>query len=175
MINSKDLDHSEFNPYYKRYIELVDSNNGLLEDLKKGGEKTVDFFERIPEDKLTYAYAKAKWTVLEILQHIIDTERIFNYRALCIARGDKAEFPGFEQDEYVKPSKANDRSLENLISEYKSVREGTVYLFDSFDAEALTIVGRASQSPLSPRAAGFIICGHEIHHANIIIKRYLDQ
>ncbi|MEH6407717.1 MAG: DinB family protein [Leeuwenhoekiella sp.] len=166
------LNTEEYNPFYANYVKLVPSHSGLIEALEEGEGKTISFFKAIPEDKLKYAYAEGKWTILEILQHIIDTERIFCYRALCIARKDKNSFPGFEQDDYVKPSMANERSLESLLEEYKIVRKSTILLFKSFDKEALIEIGNASKSALSARAAGFIISGHEIHHANIIKERY---
>ncbi|MFI8379704.1 DinB family protein [Leeuwenhoekiella sp. NPDC079379] len=128
----------------------------------------------MPEDKWLYAYDSRKWTVLESLLHVIDTERIFTYRALRIGRGDKTPLAGFEQDDYIKPSGANLRSMTSLIEEYNQVRSCTINLFKNLSAEALLEIGTASNSTLSARAAGFIICGHEIHHAYIIKTRYLD-
>ena len=168
-----DLNSEEFNPYYSNYIKLVDGDKELLEALKDGKEKTQTYFESIPPEKWKYAYAEGKWTLLEVLQHIIDTERIFSYRALCIARNDKTEFPGFEQDEYVKPSNANNRTMEELLLEYNAVRTSSIFLFEGLDEKSLSRIGKASNSPISARAAGFIIAGHEIHHANIITERYL--
>tara|TARA_R110002020_G_scaffold316360_5_gene531432 strand:- start:710 stop:1228 length:519 start_codon:yes stop_codon:yes gene_type:complete len=168
-----DLKSEEFNPYYSTYIKLVDGDKDLIEALEYGKEKTQAYFESIPSEKWKYAYAEGKWSLLEVLQHIIDTERIFSYRALCIARNDKTEFPGFEQDDYVKPSNANNRTMEDLLLEYNAVRKSSILLFKGLDEESLTRIGKASSSPISARAAGFIIAGHEIHHANIITERYL--
>ena len=168
-----DLSRHEFNIYYGNYINLVDENHQLVEALKKGEEQTSSFFEKIDQNKLKTAYAEGKWTILEVFQHLIDTERIFNYRALCIARGDQTEFPGYEQDDYVPFSKANARSLNSLLTEYSTVRKATISLFENLSKEDLSQLGRASNSPLSPRAAGFIIAGHERHHEQIIKERYL--
>lgn len=172
-MNRTTLDSTEYNAYYGNYISLVSADTSLIENLKIGEKKTLRFFKSIPEDKLKYAYEEGKWTILDVLLHIIDTERIFAYRALRIARGDKKELVGFDQDEYIGPAKANTRSLESLLNEYMSVRRSTVCLFEVLDNESLKRMGTAGMSPLSARAAGFVIAGHEIHHANIIEERYL--
>lgn len=168
-----DLSSTEFNAYYGNYINLVDENHQLVDALRKGEEQTIDFYGKIDQNKLKTAYSEGKWTILEVLQHLIDTERIFNYRALCIARGDKTEFPGYKQDDYVPHSKANARSLTSLLAEYSTVRKATISLFENLSKEDLKKLGRASNSPLSPRAAVFIIAGHERHHEKIIKERYL--
>ncbi|MGB3775195.1 MAG: DinB family protein [Leeuwenhoekiella sp.] len=167
------LKTGEFNSYYGNYINLVNENKALVNALEDGGKTAISFFKKIPENKLKFAYADGKWTILEVILHIIDTERIFNYRALCIGRGDKTAFPGFEQDDYIAPSKANSRSLASLLEEYAAVRASSITLFKNMTDENLMSIGEASGSPLSPRAAGFIIAGHEQHHINIIEERYL--
>src|SRR5690606_27112498 len=123
--------------------------------------------------KLDYRYAQDKWTIKEILLHLIDTERVFAYRAMCIARKDLTELPGFDQDAFVVHSHANERSVESLLSEYRNVRMATVSLFDSFDLRGLEQIGVANGSDLSVRAIVFIIIGHENHHLQIIKERYL--
>ena len=112
MTRIKDLDHSEFNAFYRNYIELVKPDQELLEALKDGKEKSLSFYAEIPEDKWRFAYQSGKWTILEVLQHVIDTERIFCYRALRIGRGDKTPLPGFEQDDYITPSRANEKNMQ---------------------------------------------------------------
>lgn len=167
-----DLKPSEFNPYYGTYIKKT---SGLtLESLKSSGEKTISFFKSIPSSKLEYRYADGKWTIKEIIQHLMDAERIFTYRALRIARKDKTPLPGFEQDDYVLPSQANKRSMEDLLNEFKAIKMATVSLYDSFSEEMLMELGTASNSPVSVRAIGFIIIGHEIHHCDVIKERYLN-
>lgn len=170
----KDLDHSEYNAFYRNYIELVRNDMHLLDALVNGKAKNVTFYNEIPEEKWHFAYESGKWTILEVLQHIIDTERIFSYRALRIGRGDKTPLAGFEQDDYIKPSRAHERSMPDLVEEYSLVRDCTVNLFKGFNEEALAQAGTSSDATLSTRAAGFIICGHEVHHANIISTRYLN-
>ncbi|MCR9227166.1 MAG: DinB family protein [Flavobacteriaceae bacterium] len=168
-----ELPSSEYNPFYQTYIMAL-GNVELLEELTNGKEILLSVFEEIPEDRLNYAYAEGKWSLAEALVHMIDTERIFQYRALCIARNDKTPLPGFDQDTYVPFSNATKRSKIDLIREYNTVREATISLFTSFDEEALVRLGTTSGSKISVRALGFIICGHQAHHVRIIRERYLD-
>lgn len=169
---AKDISSDEYNSYYQTYLSKTNDVQ-LNEGLRCNMEKVISFLESISKNKLVYRYAEGKWTIKEMVLHIIDTERIFAYRALRIARQDQTPLPGFDQDAYVPTSKANDRSLESLLDEYKTVRHATIALFDSFDDEMLMQVGTASNSPLSVRAAGFILIGHENHHCEIIRERYL--
>lgn len=167
-----ELPTSEYNPFYQTYIMAL-GNVELLEEIKNGKDAFLSIFKEIPEEKLNYAYAEGKWSLAEALVHMIDTERIFQYRALCIARNDKTPLPGFDQDNYVPFSNAANRSKLSLIREYKAVREATISLFTSFDNDAIKRVGLASGSKMSVRALGFIICGHQAHHLRIIQERYL--
>ncbi len=167
-----DLNNDEYNLFYQSYIQRTGSLD-LYEGLKVNGNNTIDFFEGVPEDKLNVRYAEGKWTIKEILQHLIDTERIFGYRALCISRGDQTLFPGFDHEAYVVNCDANDRSMHDLVNEYKAVRLSTLMLFNSFSADMLLKMGIASNNSLSVRACGFIIIGHEMHHCQIIKEKYL--
>ncbi|MCK8480656.1 DinB family protein [Psychroserpens algicola] len=167
-----DLSKSEYNPYYQTYIEKAGTLT-LKDGLKRNGDLTVAFLKTIPEDKLEFRYEVNKWTVKEIVQHLIDTERVFMYRALCIARKDKTLFPGYDQDNYALTCDANRRSMRSLINEFKAVRLSSVMLFESFTTDMLTEIGIASNSNLSPRAVAFITIGHENHHCKIIKERYL--
>lgn len=173
MMKRSQLSPQEYNVHYANYINQVPEDLDLITALEQGEAQTHQFYKAIPEDQLKKSYAPGKWTILEVLLHLIDTERIFNYRALCIARGDTTEFPGYEQDEYVPPSKANARSLSSLLAEYSTVRKATISLFSNLKEEDLKQLGKASNSPLSVRAAGFITAGHEKHHEQIIKERYL--
>ncbi|WP_299100174.1 DinB family protein [uncultured Winogradskyella sp.] len=162
----------EYGYYYKSYIEKS-TNASIVDGLKGNLDKVVSFFSAIPEDKHNYKYAEEKWTIKEILLHIIDTERIFTYRALRVARYDKTALPGFEQNGYVDKSYANHRSLENLIEEFVAVRQATIALYASFNSEVLLQIGEASGYPISVRALAYITIGHENHHIEIINNRYL--
>ncbi|GAB4512878.1 MAG: DinB family protein [Allomuricauda sp.] len=167
-----ELPTSEYNPFYHTYVMAL-GNVDLLDELRNGKQVLFSLLEEIPEEKLTYAYAEGKWTLAEALVHMLDTERIFQYRALCIARNDKSEFPGFDQDAYVPVSNANNRSKKDLINEYVAVRDSSITLFASLDEEALKRVGVASGSKMSVRALGFITSGHQAHHVRILRERYL--
>ncbi len=168
----QDLHSDEFNPYYNTYISKVGAQS-LKEGLKESGQKTYDFLNSISVEKYNYSYAEGKWTIKELIQHIIDVERVFTYRALRIARQDKTPLAGFDENDYAPNSNANRRTKEELLEDYKTLRNSTVALFNSFTEEMLLSKGIASDSPLSVRAAGFITIGHEIHHCNIIKERYL--
>ena len=171
-MNTAILPINEYNTYYSNYINLVKHEN-LLIGLKDSFNKTLEFYESIPESKLNFWYAKGKWSIKEIIQHLLDSERVFAYRALCFSRKESIALPGFNQDDYLANSNANERSKTELINEYKAIRGATVALFASFTDNMLKQTGVASGSPMSARAAGFIIIGHESHHCNIIRERYL--
>ena len=173
-MRKSDLKSSEYNQFYSTYVDLVHEDLSILQALENGKESVLAFFSAILDDKLTYAYAEGKWTILEVLLHIIDTERVFQYRAVCIARNDKTPFPGFDQDNYIVPSQANKRSLKSLLEEYAAVRESSIHLFKNLPTDGLLNLGEASNHALSARAAGFIIAGHELHHIKITKERYLN-
>ncbi|WP_136465256.1 DinB family protein [Flagellimonas onchidii] len=168
-----DLSASEYNPFYHNYILSV-GDDDLLTEMGKGRDELVSLLESVSENKLSYAYAEGKWTLAELLLHVIDAERVFQYRALRFARNDSTPLAGFDQDIYVPKSNASKRKKEDIIQEYKTVRESTLSLFRTFDKEALLRVGTASGSEMSTRAMGFIICGHQAHHLKIVRERYLS-
>jgi len=167
------LAKTEYNPYYQPYIDKAEISQSFGDALTSNGLLTHDFYKAIPKNKLDYVYEKGKWTIKEILLHLIDAERVFAYRALRISRQDKTELAGFDQDDYVTTGNAVNRSIESLISEYKSVRQSTISLFNSFSDNDLKAIGTASGSIVSVRAIGHIIIGHENHHRQIIEERYL--
>jgi len=167
-----DINPNEHVPYFGRYIEQAPETS-ILEGLKIGLKKVIRILNNYPSEKHDYRYAEGKWTVKDTLQHIIDTERIFAYRALRIARGDRSPLVGYEQDDYVGPAKANDRPFEEMIEDYKLCRANTISMFKSFDDQMLKQIGIASGGPMSARAAGYIIVGHELHHMEVLRERYL--
>lgn len=171
-MKSSEVLSSEYNPYYKRYIDLV-GNSCLLDALVKGKETTKSFFENLPENKLDYRYAAGKWTPKDILQHIADTERVFAYRALYFARSTNAELKGFDENIFAENALAGNKTLATLLEDYVAVRNATISLFKNFDENQLKQIGNANGSAMSVRAAAFVMCGHEIHHCNIINERYL--
>src|SRR5690606_18442301 len=129
--------------------------------------------DSLDENQGLYSYAHGKWTLKEVLIHCIDTERIMSYRALRFARNDQTELPGFEQNDYVPQSEANSRKMADLIEEYKILRQSTILLFKSFSDDVLKRAGVANGNPISVRALGFVISGHELHHLNVCKERYL--
>ena len=167
-----ELKTEEYHSYYQPYIEKVGAVP-VLEVLRSNAIMLTTFIRAVDKEKLTYRYADGKWTIKEILLHLIDTERVFAYRALCIARKDKTDFPGFDQDAYVAYSEANNRTLDSLLTEFANVRAATVSLFENFSTENWFELGTASHSAVSVRAIAFIIVGHENHHLQLIKSRYL--
>ncbi len=129
----------------------------------------------IPEDILSFSYAPGKWSVSEVLMHILDTERIFQYRALRLGRKDATPLSGFDQDDYVPESFAEGRTLKDLIREYQVIRESSLLLFKSLPSDRLLFKGNASGQDISLGALGFIMCGHQKHHRNILRERYLGR
>lgn len=163
----------EYAPYTIIYIGLLPDDGRVLHHLRENLKATKELILSLPEEKLAYRYAEGKWTIKEILAHVIDDERIYAYRALRFARNDRTELPGFEQDDYARHSGANERKVRDMLDELADVRKATVSLFNSFDDEALLRAGVASGNPMSVRAIAYHIAGHELRHVNIIRERYL--
>ena len=164
----------EYPDELNQYISLVPGNDLLgYFDMQTGSVATLA--GTLSKEQLFYRYEEGKWSVKDIFCHLIDCERIYNYRALCIARGDKTALPGFEENDYAKAANADARQLSDIIAEYKSVRTSSIELFKSFDDEILHRIGIANNSPRSVRAIGYSLAGHEIHHLNVIKERYLRQ
>jgi len=166
------IGENEYNPYYKMYIEDL-GNVELLEILNTSFEDFLNTVKNLTEEKLTYRYAEDKWTIKELIQHLIDTERIMSYRALRFSRNDTTELPGFDENWYVTNSNANDREIVAILEEFNNLRKTTISLFNSFSNEMLTISGLANGSEMSVRALGFIIAGHQLHHLKVIKEKYL--
>jgi uncharacterized damage-inducible protein DinB len=163
----------EYPAYAHIYIDLLPDDGMILKHLAENFEATRRFVESIPRDRLLYRYAEGKWTIKEILGHVVDDERIYAYRALRFARNDSTELPGFDQDHYARYSDANQREVEDLLDEFSLVRRSTIALFESLDAAALVRTGVADGKSVSVRALAYHIAGHELRHRNIIRERYL--
>ncbi len=159
-------------PYFKKYVGLVPDED-LLTGFKNQLPVIKELLNSITEEKSMHAYDTGKWTLKELLQHMIDTERIFNYRALAIARGETASLPGFDENTYAANSNANERSWQNLIDEYLAVRSTTELLYKSFTNDAMAASGISNSNPVSVISLGFITLGHFYHHKNVIEERYL--
>jgi DinB superfamily len=162
---------NEYNPHYKGYIGLVPDGD-LQEILKNQLEKTTSFYKSIKE-KSEYRYAEGKWSIKEVLGHIVDTERVMSYRLLAIARGDKSHLPSFDENAYNENAKFNLLELDQIVSDYINVRKATLSLLSVISEEAFENVGTVFNSPTTSRAIAYIIAGHELHHLKIINERYL--
>jgi uncharacterized damage-inducible protein DinB len=171
-MKSNQLPINEYADFYKSYIQALEDVE-LIEELEISLHDFIRFVQNIPMDKFDYRYAEGKWTIKEIIQHLIDSERVFSYRALRISRNDKTPLPGFDENEYVANSNGNKRNLQGLLTELAVVRQATLSLFNSFSQEQLQYVGIASENQISLRAIGFIIIGHQKHHQKIFAERYL--
>ena len=165
---------TEYTPYFEQYLELVGfDNKTIIENLESSQIAFEKVFRNLPEEKHVFSYALGKWTIKELIQHIIDTERIFSFRALSFARNDQTAMPGFDHDAFVANDNANERDYYDLLDEMKVLRTSTIQLFKSFSEEALLRMGVASNNKISVRALGYLFSGRQIHHLNIVKERYL--
>lgn len=164
---------TEYNPYYGKYVSLV-ADDDILTVLSDQLSVTLALLGSVPESQGNFRYAAGKWSMKELLGHMIDTERIFAYRALRFARNDATPLPGFEQDDYIRNASFDACTLGALAAEFESVRRATLFLFRHLDGEAWTRRGVASESEVSVRALAYIIAGHELHHVGVLRDRYLS-
>jgi len=163
---------NELPKYFDRYINLVFTDD-LITGLEDEMADTIKLVLGASPDLYEYRYADDKWNLKEIMLHLIDCERIFNYRALRFARNDKTELSGFEENDYVIASKADQRTIQSILDEYESVRNSTIQLFSNFTRDMLNQKGTANGVEVSVRALGFTILGHEIHHKKVFEERYI--
>lgn len=157
--------------YFNRYIDLADDRD-LCEQLSE----CQNTFDPLMPSLLRLGnttYAPGKWSAREILQHIIDNERIQSYRALCMARGEQQALPGYDEDAYGKASLANRRSMEDLLTEFRQVRSSSIWLFRSMNPEMLLRQGKGGGRNLTPLALGLVLVGHQLHHMHILQERYI--
>ncbi len=169
-----DINKQEHDEHTSYYLDLVPAGD-FEEELKQSTQRVIAFFTAIPVPLHDYRYAEGKWTIKDVLQHMIDVERIFAYRALRFARKETASLPGFDVDDYGIAAETDRRSMPELIEEYRVNRQSTLLLFQSFTPEMLIRSGIASGDIISVRAAGCKLIGHEVHHCKIIKERYLSQ
>lgn len=162
----------EFPEYASMYIDLIPDDGLVLSHMLTNFQQVTQAIYALPEEKLKTPHAAGEWTIQEILVHIIDDERIYAYRALRFARGDTTPIPGFDQDTYIVPSNANQRTLDDIFAEYKTVRESTVSLFNSFDASVLLRSGTADGKQATVQALIYHIAGHELHHLYSMQENY---
>ena len=172
-MKSNQLPVNEYADYYKSYIQELEDVE-LIEELEICLHEFIKFVQNIPMDKFDYQYVEGKWTIKEIIQHLIDSERVFSYRALRISRNDKTPLPGYDENDYVTNSNGKQRSLQSILTEMAVVRQSTLSLFNSFTPKQLSLIGIANNCEVSVRAIGFIIIGHQKHHQRVFLDRYLN-
>ena len=165
---------TEYAPGFQSYVGQVNETD-IMAVLRSEIDDLDVLLGRVPAEKETYAYAEGKWTIREIVGHLIDGERVFGYRALCIARGEQQNLPGFEQDDYLRASPYNRVDLEDLLSEMRLVRLSNIAMFRTLDEEAWNRVGIANNNQVTVRALAFIMAGHMRHHMNVLRERYLSN
>jgi uncharacterized damage-inducible protein DinB len=163
----------DYPDYAEMYLKLLPPETDILDYLAKSILQVKEFIYGLPLEKLTHRYKTDKWSIKEILVHLIDDERIYAYRALRFARNDKTDLPGFKQDAYAYYSEADDRDLENIFSEYEAVRKSTIALFNGLPSGSLDRMGRADNKKATARALLWHIAGHELHHIHFIKENYL--
>lgn len=159
--------------YYSMYIDRVPHGRPLVDVLREAPDTLDALLSSLPAEREHFAYETGKWTLREVLGHVIDAERLFSYRALHVARGDTADLPGMEQDDWAAASNADARPLADLLGEFRGLRAANTALFASFDEETLSRRGTASGFEFTVRALIHIIAGHELHHRDVLRERYL--
>ncbi|MDT7689804.1 MAG: hypothetical protein QOE46_2563 [Acidobacteriota bacterium] len=163
---------NEYAPYYEKYVSLVPDAD-VVETLERQGAETLALLRSITEERGGHAYASGKWSIKQLVGHVIDAERIFAYRALALARGEQQPLPGMDQDEYMACVNFDARALADLLDEFEHVRRANVHMFRGLDTDAWARRGVASDNEVTVRAIAHIIAGHEAHHVRILRERYL--
>ena len=165
---------TEHAPEFSNYVELV-ADGDIIETLEQEIENSLSLLRTIPQDKANFRYAPEKWSVKELLGHLIDSERIFSYRALRFARNDQTPLPGYEQNDYVRNADFDGRSLADMAEEFSTVRRATIQLFRPLNETEWLRRGKANENDISVRALAYIIAGHELHHMEVLRTRYLHS
>jgi len=163
----------DYNPFMKRYIDNT-AGEDVVKELEASVVPLQNFFGgMLDEKKGSHSYAPGKWTVKQLIQHMIDAERVFAYRAMCLARGDRQELPSFEENDYADIANGENRTLQGLISELMLMRQASLTLYRHLSAADIERKGTAAGHTATANAIGFVIVGHAIHHMNILRERYL--
>ncbi|MEP2023109.1 MAG: DinB family protein [Reichenbachiella sp.] len=174
MIQIAKPETSEYHNFYAGYVEQV-GDRDVIQMISQQKEEFIAFISAIPEDRYNYAYAEDKWTIKQLLRHIIDAERMFGFRAMSIARGDQSKLPGFDDQMYVKMADDSKNTMKDLLAEFEFLRASHIQMISNFTNQANERVGNANGSDISVRAIIFIIAGHLAHHKQIITERYLEH
>lgn len=161
----------DYSPYFDKYISLVEGEN-ILTILENNCKSTQAFLQSIPEEKGNYAYTEGKWSVKQVIVHLTDTERVFGYRALTIARGDTTPLPGYDENKWADNSVHEKLTLAEVVEDFLSVRRSTFHLIKSFDDAMLSRKGIANNNTVSVIALLFVLAGHELHHVRVLKEKY---
>lgn len=162
---------TEFQKYIQRYLDLIPSQN-WMEEMANSEAETLQIYSILNDETALYKYEEGKWTLKEMLLHIIDTERIFQYRALSFARNETQDLLGFDENLFAENSLANERTLKSLIDEFKANRQSSIILFENFSEKVLAKTGTSNGNRISVKQLGYLIIGHNLHHLNVIRERY---
>lgn len=165
-------EETEFSPFYKGYISQVIEDD-VIAALEAELNESLAFFRNVDEQHSKTAYAEGKWTIRQVLGHIVDAERVMSYRAMRFARNDQTELPGFEQDDFIRGANFNEVSLRDLLREFEHLRRANILMFRNLTADAWLRHGKANGNEVTVRALGFIIAGHEKHHRKVVKERYM--
>ncbi len=163
---------NEYDPYYSTYVDKVEVDGPILELLETQQAEIQGLVTTIDDERGNHRYAEGKWSIKEVIGHLVDTERVFSYRALCFARGEGQPLPGMDQDEFVAGGGFDDRHIQDLADEYQALRRSTIALFNGFSERQLVRRGVASGCEFTTRATAYIIGGHERHHLMVLRERY---
>ena len=163
----------EYPVFFKTYMDMIPENGGLLDQLESSLELFEELLSEVEENKQEFSYAPGKWTIKEVVQHMIDVERVFVYRALRFSRNDNTVLRGFDENNYVSGYAINQRDFVVLLDEFCLLRRATIMMFKDFDKEILDRRGEVDGATVSVRALGYICSGHVQHHLKIIKERYL--
>lgn len=161
----------EYGDFYEGYISLIDEPN-VIQSLIQQGQKVYTIIRQLNDEEASHRYADDKWSVKEVIGHLVDTERIMAYRALCISRGEQTALPGYNHEAYVEQANFDQRSLQSLSTEYDALRNANISMFSSFTKDQILQKGRANEVTVSVRALAFIIAGHEKHHLKTLEEKY---
>jgi uncharacterized damage-inducible protein DinB len=163
---------NEYSAYAEAYVSKVPQGADVMELLEELQTSTYNLFSNMTEQKAAHSYAEGKWTIKQVLGHMIDTERVFAFRALCFSR-ENTTLPGFDQDIYVNNTDFNSRTIQSLAAEFRATRESNLYLFGSFNEDQLNRTGIANNNSVSVKALVYMTAGHELHHIKILKEKYL--
>lgn len=168
-------DFTEFALFYEHYIEQIDTSTSVLDQLKRSAKDLTALYRSLDEEQLLFRYAEDKWSMKDIMMHLIDVERVFAYRAMRFARADRTPLPFFDENEFARQANADKINTAKLLKEFNACRDLTIVFFNNLNAKQMLMTGIASNFPMSVRACAWIILGHEQHHRNVIRDMYLPQ